>query len=125
MKKKIKKLYEHIKVAYNDKLESKIDDEMFVSIKEQKENEIQNYKKQIYEIEQQIEIEKSKHTISYTKIKNLSSEFFKTEKITKQVLSKLIDKIEFDANRNINLKLVFSNIKCSRPSIFPSLEKNT
>lgn len=111
LKKKTDKLYEHIRVAYNDKLESKIDDEMFVSIKEQKENEIQNYKKQICEIEQQIEIEKSKHTISYNQIKKLSDEFLNTEKITKQVLSKLIDKIEFDANRNINLKLVFSNIK--------------
>ena len=111
LKKKTDKLYEHIKVAYNDKLESKIDDQMFVSIKEQKENEIQNYKKQICEIEGQIEIEKSKHTISYNQIKKLSEEFLNTEKITKQVLSKLIDKIEFDANRNINLKLVFSNIK--------------
>lgn len=111
LRKKTDKLYEHIKIAYNDKLESKIDDEMFVSIKEQKENEIQNYKKQICEIEGQIEIEKSKHTISYNQIKKLSEKFLNTEKITKQVLSKLIDKIEFDANRNINLKLVFSNIK--------------
>ena len=84
---------------------------MFVSIKEQKENEIKNYKKQICEIEGQIEIEKSKHTISYNQIKMLSEEFLNTENITKQILSKLIDKIEFDTNRNINLKLVFSNIK--------------
>lgn len=111
LKKKTEKLYEHIKIAYNDKLESKIDDEMFVSIKEQKENEIQNYKKQICEIEGQIEIEKSKHTISYNQIKKLAIEFLNTEKITKQVLSKLIDKIEFDTNRNITLKLVFSNIE--------------
>lgn len=111
LKKKTEKLYEHIKIAYNDKLESKIDDAMFVSIKEQKENEIENYKKQICEIEGQIDIEKSKHTISYNQIKKLSEEFLNIEKITKQVLSKLIDKIEFDANRNINLKLVFSNIK--------------
>ena len=83
---------------------------MFVSIKEQKENETQNYKKQIYEIEGQIEIEKSNNTISYNQIKKLSEEFLNTENITKQILSKLIDKIEFDANRNINLKLVFSNI---------------
>lgn len=110
LKKKTEKLYEHIKIAYNDKLESKIDDEMFVSIKEQKENEIQNYKKQICEIEGQIEIEKSKHTISYNQIKKLSEEFLNANNITKQLLYKLIDKIEFDANRNINLKLVFSNI---------------
>lgn len=111
LNKKTQKLLEHIKVAYNDKLELKINDEMFVSIKEQKEKEIEQCRKQVYDIEKKIEIEKSKHTISYNQIKKLSEEFLNTDKITKQVLEKLIDRIEFDSNRNINLKLVFSNIK--------------
>ena len=92
-------------------MELKINDEVFVDIKEQKEREIEQCRKQVYDIEKKIEIEKSKHTISYNQIKKLSEEFLNTDKITKQVLEKLIDRIEFDSNRNINLKLVFSNIK--------------
>ena len=111
LNKKIQKLLEHIKIAYNDKLELKINDEVFVDIKEQKEREIEQCRKQVYDIEKKIEIEKSKHTISYNQIKKLSEDFLNTDKITKQVLEKLIDRIEFDSNRNINLKLVFSNIK--------------
>ncbi len=107
---KIDKLTEQIKITYNDKLENIINNDTFLSIKEQKENEISDCKKQIYDIEQKIQIEKSKHTISYNQIKNLSDEFLNTDNITKQVLSKLIDKIEFDRNKTINLKLIFSNI---------------
>lgn len=107
---KIDKLNKQIKTTYNDKLENIINNEMFLSIKEQKENEIENCKKQINELDKKIDIEKSKYTISYNQIKKLSEEFLNTNNITKQILSKLIDKIEFDSNRNINLKLVFSNI---------------
>lgn len=107
---KIEKLNEQIKTTYNDKLENVINNETFLSIKEQKENEIENCKRQINDLDKKIDIEKSKHTISYNQIKKLSEEFLNTENITKQILSKLIDKIEFDSNRNINLKLVFSNI---------------
>lgn len=108
---KIDKLNEQIKTIYNDKLENIITNDTFLSIKKQKEDEIENCKKQICDLEQKIQVEKGKYTISYKQIKKLSEEFLNTEKITKQVLNKLIDKIEFDANRNINLKLVFSNIK--------------
>lgn len=107
---KIDKLTDQIKTTYNDKLENIINNETFLSIKEQKENEIANCKKQISDIEQKIQIEKSKHKISYNQIKKLSEDFLNSNNITKQLLYKLIDKIEFDANRNINLKLIFSNI---------------
>lgn len=109
--KKIDKLNEQINVTYNDKLENIINNDTFLAIKEQKESEIMNCKKQIEYIEQKIQMEKSKHKISYNQIKKLSEEFLKTEKITKQLLYKLVDKIEFDANCNMNLKLIFSNIK--------------
>lgn len=107
----IVKLNEQIKTTYNDKLENIINNETFLSIREQKENEIENCKKQINDVDKKIDIEKSKHTISYNQIKKLSEEFLSANNITKPILNKLIDKIEFDSNRNINLKLVFSNIK--------------
>ena len=107
----IEKLNEQIKITYNDKLENIINNETFLSIKEQKENEIENCKRQIDDLDKKIDIEKSKHTISYNQIKKLSEEFLSANNITKPILNKLIDKIEFDSNRNINLKLVFSNIK--------------
>ena len=72
---------------------------------------IENCKRQINDLDKKIDIEKSKHTISYNQIKKLSDEFLNSNHITKQLLHKLVDKIEFDSNRNINLKLVFSNIK--------------
>lgn len=107
---KIEKLNEQIKTTYNDKLENIINNETFLSIKEQKENEIKKCKKQINNLDKKIDIEKSKHTISYNQIKKLSEEFLNSNHITNQLLYKLVDKIEFDSNRNINLKLVFSNI---------------
>lgn len=107
---KIDKLNEQIRTTYNDKLENIINNKIFLSIKEQKEKEIEQYKRQMYNIEKKIEIEKSKYAINFNQIKKLSEEFFYNDKITKQVLSKLIDKIEFDSNKNINLKLVFSDI---------------
>ena len=107
----IVKFNEQIKTTYNDKLENIINNETFLSIREQKENEIENCKKQINDLDKKIDIEKSKHTISYHQIKKLSEEFLSANNITKPILHKLIDKIEFDSNRNINLKLVFSNIK--------------
>lgn len=108
---KIDKLNSQIKTTYNDKLENLITDSIFLSIKEQKENEIENCKKQICDLEQKIQVEKSKHTISYNQIKKLSEEFLSANNITKTLLNKLIDKIEFDGSRNMNLKLIFSNVK--------------
>ena len=108
---KIDKLNEQIKTIYNDKLENIINNETFLSIKEQKENEIENCKRQIIGLDKKIDIEKSRYTISYNQIKKLSEEFLSSNYITKQLLYKLVNKIEFDSNRNINLKLVFSNIK--------------
>ena len=107
---KIEKLNEQIKTTYNDKLENIINNETFLSIKEQKENEIEKCKKQINDLNKKIDIEKSRHIISYNQIKKLSEEFLNSNYITKQLLYKLVDKIEFDSNHNINLKLVFSNI---------------
>ena len=107
----IEKLNEQIKITYNDKLENIINNETFLSIKEQKENEIENCKKRINDLDKKIDIEKSKHTISYNQIKKLSEEFLSANNITKPILNKLIDKNEFDSNRSINLNLVFSNIK--------------
>ena len=107
---KIEKLNEQIKTTYNDKLENIINNETFLSIKEQKENEIEKCKKQIKDLNKKIDIEKSRHIISYNQIKKLSEEFLNSNYITKQLLYKLVDKIEFDSNHNINLKLVFSNI---------------
>ena len=107
----IEKINEQIKTTYNDKLENIINNETFLSIKEQKENEIEICKKQINDLDKKIDIEKSKYTISYNQIKKLSEEYLSANNITKPILNKLIDKIEFDSNRNINLKLVFSNIK--------------
>ena len=51
-----------------------------------KESEIEQCRKQVYDIDKKIEIEKSKHTISYNQIKKLSEEFLSSDKITKQVL---------------------------------------
>ena len=115
---KIDKLNEQIKTTYNDKLENIINNETFLSIKEQKENEIENCKKQIIDLDNRIKIEKAKYTISYNQIKKLSDEFLNSTNINKQLLYKLIDKIEFDSNRNINLKLIFSNIN-SEKKIYP------
>ena len=59
------------------------------------------------ELDNKIKIEKLKYTISYNQIKNFADEFLNSISINKQILYKLIDKIEIDSSHNINLKFVF------------------
>ena len=47
--------------------------------------------------------------IDFEKIKQIANEFLKLEKPNKIMLEQLIEKIEFDKEKNIKIKLTFEN----------------
>ena len=47
--------------------------------------------------------------IDFKKIKQIANEFLKLEKLNKIMLEQLIEKIEFDKEKNIRIKLTFEN----------------
>ena len=47
--------------------------------------------------------------VDFKKIKQIADEFLKMEKSNKIILVQLIEKIEFDKEKNIKIKLTFEN----------------
>lgn len=47
--------------------------------------------------------------VDLKKIKQIANEFLKMEKLNKIMLEQLIEKIEFDKEKNIKIKLTFEN----------------
>ena len=62
-------------------------------------------------METQLE-ESDKKTLEFDfkEIKQIAKEFLKIEKPNKMILEKLIEKIEFDKEKNIKIKFYFSKI---------------
>ena len=54
--------------------------------------------------------ELEKINLSEEEIKQIADEFLKLEKSNKIMLEQLIEKIEFDKEKNIRIKLTFENI---------------
>ena len=62
------------------------------------------------ETETQIEeINKKTPKINFKEVKQIANEFLKMEKPNKMILEKLIERIEFDKEKNIKIKFTFQN----------------
>ena len=99
-----------IKQIYRDKLENTITGDLFVSISKEKQREVEQYQKLIEEIDRKIKLENDKKVISFEEVQSIANEFINNEKITKDLISKLVKRIEIDNNRKITIQFTFANI---------------
>ena len=96
--------------VYQDKINKLIHVEDFKTIYEKKQNERNKILREIKKIEKELEeSEKKSHKIDFKEIKQIANEFLKMENPNKMILEKLVEKIEFDKEKNIKIKLTFQN----------------
>ena len=82
--------------------------EDFKTMYEKKQKERNKILKEIKEIEKGIEETNQKsRKINFKEIKQIAKEFLKMEKPNKMILEKLIEKIEFDKEKNIKINFFF------------------
>ena len=110
LKQKLKNTENTIEEIYQDKINKIIQIEDFKIIYEKKQKERNKILKQMEETETQIEeINKKTPKINFKEVKQIANEFLKMEKPNKMILEKLIQKIEFDKEKNIKIKFTFQN----------------
>lgn len=97
-----------IEEIYQDKINKVIQVEDFKTIYEKKQNERNKILKEMKKIEKELEESEQKSPkIDFKEIKQIANEFLKMEKPNKMILEKLIERIEFDKEKNIKIKLTF------------------
>ena len=110
LKQKLKNTENTIEEIYQDKINKIIQIEDFKIIYEKKQKERNKILKQMEETETQIEeINKKTPKINFKEVKQIAKEFLKMEKPNKMILEKLIERIEFDKEKNIKIKFTFQN----------------
>lgn len=111
LKQKLDNNQESNKELYNDKREKIItaeDYKIFYSELQKEKNELMG---EIFKTETEIlEMEKGNVTIDYKEIRKLANMIISTETPSKELYSKLIEKIEFDSEKNIIVTLTFGEI---------------
>ncbi len=99
-----------IEEIYQDKINKVIQVEDFKTIYEKKQNERNKILKEMKKLEKELEESEQKSPkIDFKEIKQIANEFLKMEKPNKMILEKLIERIEFDKEKNIKIKLNFQN----------------
>lgn len=106
----LKNIENAIEEIYQDKINKIIQIEDFKIIYEKKQKERNKILKKIKEIEKDLEETNQKSPkINFKEIKQIAKEFLKMEKPNKMILEKLIERIEFDKEKNIKIKFTFLN----------------
>ena len=111
LKKVLQKIEKTIEELYQDKINKIIQIDDFKNIYENKQkekNKIINQIKELEKMQEKYNQELSK--IDLKKIIQIANEFLKMNKLSKIILERLIEKIEFDKNKNIKIKLAFRKI---------------
>lgn len=99
-----------IEEIYQDKINKLIQVEDFKTIYEKKQKERNKILREIKKIEKELEESKQKFPkIDFKEIKQIANEFLKMENPNKMILEKLIERIEFDKEKNMKIKLTFQN----------------
>lgn len=110
LKRTLQNIEKTIEEIYQDKINKLIHVEDFKTIYEKKQNERNKILREIKKIEKELEeSEKKSHKIDFKEIKQIANEFLKMENPNKMILEKLVEKIEFDKEKNIKIKLTFQN----------------
>lgn len=107
----LKNVEKTIEEIYQDKINKVIRLEDFKTIYEKKQNERNKILNEIKKTEKELvdNGQKSPKT-DFKEIKQIANEFLKMEKPNKMIIEKLIEKIEFDKEKNIKIKLTFQNL---------------
>ena len=98
-----------IEEIYQDKINKIIQIEDFKIIYEKNQKKRNKILKEIKDIEEQLEETNKKiPKINFKEIKQIEKEFLKMEEPNKIILERLIERIEFDKEKNIKIKFTFN-----------------
>lgn len=110
LKEELKQVEQNIEEIYQDKINKVIQVEDFKIIYEKMQKQRDKILKEIKQTENTLNQNNEKTPkIDLKKIKQIANEFLKLEKPNKIILEQLIEKIEFDKEKNIRIKLTFKN----------------
>lgn len=110
LKEELKNIEQNIEEIYKDKINKVIQPEDFKTIYEKMQKQRDKILKEIKQTEDTLNQNNAKNSkIDFEKIKQIANEFLKLEKPNKIILEQLIEKIEFDKEKNIKIKLAFEN----------------
>ena len=108
LKNTLQNIEKTIEEIYQDKINKLIQVEDFKTIYEKKQNERNKILKEMKKLEKELEeSEKKSRKIDFKEIKQIANEFLKMKNPNKMILEKLIERIEFDKEKNIKIKLTF------------------
>lgn len=111
LKEELKQVKQNIEEIYQDKINRVIQVEDFKVIYEKMQKQRDKILKEIKQTENTLNQNNEKTPkIDFKKIKQIANEFLKLEKLNKIMLEQLIEKIEFDKEKNIRIKLTFENL---------------
>src|SRR5574344_1952142 len=111
LNKDILKYENAIKQLYLDKVDGKINEEIFNSLIEKYNEDIKNAKKSKSEAEKEKNVLLSKtQTLDYESCAKKVTEFLSTKKITQGIIKGLISKIEIDNDKKIKIYFTFPEL---------------
>ena len=110
LKEQLKEIEINIEEIYQDKINKIIQLEDFKVIYEKKQKQRDKILKEIKRTQESLnQNNKQSPKVDYKEIKKIADEFLKLENPNKIILEGLIEKIEFDKEKNIKIKLTFEN----------------
>jgi DNA repair exonuclease SbcCD ATPase subunit len=108
LKEELKQVEQNIEEIYQDKINRVIQVEDFKVIYEKMQKQRNKILKEIKQTENTLNKNNEQSPkIDFEKIKQIANDFLKMEKLNKIILEQLIDKIEFDKEKNIRIKFLF------------------
>lgn len=110
LKEQLKEIEKNIEEIYQDKINKIIQLEDFKVIYEKKQKQRNKILKEIKRTQESLNQNNEQSTkVDYKEIKKIANEFLKLENPNKIILEQLVDKIQFDKEKNIKIKLKFEN----------------
>lgn len=108
LKEELKQVEQNIEEIYQDKINRVIQVEDFKVIYEKMQKQRDKILKKIKQTKSTLnQNNEQSPKVDFEKIKQIAEEFLKMEKSNKLILEQLIEKIEFDKEKNIRIKLTF------------------
>lgn len=110
LKNNLQNIENTIEEIYQDKINKIIQIEDFKAIYEKKQKERKKVLKEMEKIKkEQEECNHKSAKVNFKEIKQIADEFLKMEHPNKMILEKLIERIEFDKEKNIKIQLTFQS----------------